>query len=210
MLDTIIDLSHHNSVSDLSALKAAGVQGIIHKATQGAGYSDPQYAPRRQAITAAGMLFGAYHFGTGGDAEGQAEHFVAVAGKEPLLVLDFEDNPQGQTMTLAEAEQFVQQVRQLTGRYPGLYSGHTLAEALAAAGISKPSETALSNCWLWQARYGKEPTPPAPWSAWTLWQYTDGVVNTSTPPLPGVGPCDRDRFNGTAEELERFWTENSG
>jgi GH25 family lysozyme M1 (1,4-beta-N-acetylmuramidase) len=32
----VVDLSHHNDVADFGAVKAAGIAGIIHKATEGA------------------------------------------------------------------------------------------------------------------------------------------------------------------------------
>lgn len=50
-LEVIIDLSHHNRVSELATIKATGVLGVIHKATQGIGYTDPEYAHRRAAAS---------------------------------------------------------------------------------------------------------------------------------------------------------------
>jgi GH25 family lysozyme M1 (1,4-beta-N-acetylmuramidase) len=48
----------------------------------------------------AGLLWGAYHFGTGSDGLKQAQHFLDVVGNDPgtLLVLDFEPNPTGPSM----------------------------------------------------------------------------------------------------------------
>src|SRR5580704_1612884 len=46
--NVIIDLSHNNANVDLAQAKAGGVQGIIHKATQGTGFSDPTYSARRR------------------------------------------------------------------------------------------------------------------------------------------------------------------
>jgi lysozyme len=51
---------------------------------------------------------------------------VSVAGVDSLLVLDFEGNPEGYDMSLEEAEHFVNHIKAITGRYPGLYSGHTI------------------------------------------------------------------------------------
>lgn len=154
----------------------------------------------------AGLHFGAYHFGTSGDPVGQAELFLSTTTGTPLLVLDFEPNPQGHDMTLLEAEQFVHHIFTVTGRYPGLYSGHTIKEALAAAGIASPQQTELSKCWLWFARYGASPLIPRVWSKWTLWQYTDGAAGAEPHQVPGIGRCDRDYFDGTADELHAFWS----
>ena len=52
----IIDIYHGNIVNDFAALKAAGILGVIHKCTQGAGYADPLYAMRRKLATDAGLL----------------------------------------------------------------------------------------------------------------------------------------------------------
>lgn len=205
MLNAVIDVSHHNTISSFAKAKQDGILGIIHKATQGATYTDPTFATNRKKIQDAGLLFGAYHFGTAGDASAQADLLLSVAGQDALLVLDFEPNTQGMDMSLEEAEQFVHHVFSVTGRYPGLYSGHTIKEVLPAAGITAPEQTELSKCWLWIAQYSMAPLIPKVWPAWTLWQYTDGAAGPPPYTVNGVGRCDRDQFNGTAEELEAFW-----
>ena len=205
MLNAVIDISHHNQVTSFATARQAGILGVIHKATQGPGYADPTFAASRTRIEDAGLLFGAYHFGTAGDADAQAQRLLSVAGQDTLLVLDFESNPQGGSMTLDEAEQFVHHIFQATGRYPGLYSGATIKQALTAAGITSPGQTELSKCWLWLAQYATTPLVPKAWSTWTLWQYTDGAAGNGPYEVPGVGRCDRDQFNGTADELLRFW-----
>ncbi len=205
MLNAVIDVSHHNKVSSFAPAAQAGVLGVIQKATQGFTFKDPTYAGNMKKAAAAGLLFGAYHFGTAGDPVAQAEFFLSAAGDAGLLVLDFEPNPQGHDMSLLEAEQFVHHVFAQTGRYPGLYSGHTVKEALAAAGIASPGQTELSKCWLWYARYGAPPLIPKVWDRWSLWQYTDGAAGQEPHSVAGIGRCDRDMFNGTAEELQSLW-----
>jgi lysozyme len=207
MINAVVDISHHNTISNIAKVQAAGVLGVIHKATQGAIYVDPTLAANRKRLEAAGLLFGAYHFGTAGDASAQAEALLKAIGKDCLLVLDFEPNPQGQDMSLLEAEQFVHHIYSVTGRYPGLYSGHTIKEALAGAGINDPAQTELSKCWLWIAQYGPAPLIPKIWSRWTLWQYTDGAVGQGPYTVDGIGRCDRDQFNGSEEELRAFWAD---
>src|SRR5260370_16659082 len=93
--NTIIDLSHHNGDVDLGRAKAAGILGVIQKATQGTGYKDPTFDENRAQAVQTGLLFGAYHFGTGSDGVAQAEHFLNVVtpGANDLLVLDFQGNP---------------------------------------------------------------------------------------------------------------------
>lgn len=206
MLNAIVDISHHNKVTSFTKVRQAGVLGVIQKATQGVSFKDPTFASNRKRIRDAGLLFGAYHFGTAGDAAAQADFLLSTAGGSgALLVLDFEPNPQGHDMSLLEAEQFVHHVFAATGRYPGLYSGHTIKEALAAAGIQRPDQTELSKCWLWIAQYGPAPLIPKVWDRWTMWQYTDGAIGPEPHQVTGIGRCDRDQFNGSAEELRAFW-----
>ncbi|MHB8625153.1 MAG: hypothetical protein ACYDEO_03010 [Aggregatilineales bacterium] len=42
-----IDLSHWNNLPNVPGVKAGGIFGIIHKATQGMHYVDPTYITRR-------------------------------------------------------------------------------------------------------------------------------------------------------------------
>ena len=49
----VIDLSHHNTVTDFGKIAAAGIRGVIHKATEGVTFKDAEYGPRRQAAIGA-------------------------------------------------------------------------------------------------------------------------------------------------------------
>lgn len=199
----VIDISHHNGTVDLQTAAANGIAGVIQKATQGQSFADPTYAANRAKAVAAGLLFGAYHFGTGSDGVKQAVHFLDVAQPDAntLLVLDFEANSQGPSMTLIEARAFVTHVKDATGRFPGLYSGHFIKELLGTQ-----TDPVLASCWFWLAQYGPTPVVPPNWTTWTLWQYTDGAQGPDPHTVPGVGRCDRDRFNGTEAGLRALWT----
>ena len=204
--NSVIDISHHNGNVDFARAKQDGIIGVFHKATQGTGYTDPTYATRKAAANAAGLKWGAYHFGTGSDGIEQARHFLTVAepGPSDLLVLDFEDNPSGTRMTLDGARAFVTYIQLQTGRWPGLYAGSYLKQALGDA-----SDPILGNCWFWLAQYGSNADVPTNWGRWTFWQYTDGKHGPAPHSVDGVGPCDRDKFNGDATSLAAFW-ENGG
>ena len=197
MLDVIIDISHHNTITSFAAIKNSGCLGIIHKASQGVSFIDQAYKDRKQAAKASGLLWGAYHFGECGNPQEQAHRFLHTTQPEPtdLLVLDFE--PCGNTMGVEDAEIFVRIVAEQTGRLPGLYSGQSfLTECLDGL-----TQTVLRGCWLWIARYSTQvPVVPPLWETWSMWQFCDDGT------VPGVaGPVDRDRFNGTLENLYRLW-----
>jgi lysozyme len=201
-INVVIDLSHWNTVVSFAELKNDGVMGVIHKATQGTDYVDPDYLERRSLAQAAGLMWGAYHFGVGGDGAAQAQFFLNTVqpGPHDLLALDLEENTEGGSMTLKEAEAFVRQVQSTTGRWPGVYSGDYIKGTLG-----NPGTTVLANCWLWLAQWEPVPVLPAAWNIWTLWQYTDGQAGPGPYRVAGVGNCDRDKFNGPLEQLRKLW-----
>jgi lysozyme len=152
MLDAVIDISHHNGLQlDFRAAAADGIQGIIHKATQGVGNSDPRFSVNRTGILAAGMMFGSYHFGDGSDGGAQAKYYLSIAKPitGELVALDLENNPAGPSMTIEEARAFVTTIHNEIGKWPVLYSGHTLK-----AMLGNTPDPVLVNCPLWLAQYG--------------------------------------------------------
>lgn len=201
-LNAVVDISHHNANVDFTKLKAAGILGVIHKATQGLGGADPTYVAHRAGALGAGLLWGAYHFGTDSEGVQQAIAFLDVVGdpSNAVLVLDFEPNPTGPSMSLEEARAFVTHIKEATGRYPGFYSGHYIKDLLGTA-----ADPVLANCWFWLAQYGPTAVVPPNWNTWTLWQYTDGALGPPPTEVPGVGRFDRDLYNGTPDELKSFW-----
>src|SRR6201996_6717162 len=95
-LDAVIDISHLSYVTDFNLMRRhSGILGVIHKASEGGDWVDQTYAERRPQAEAAGLLWGAYHYGShqysGAD---QAQAFLAAAqpGPKTLLALDFEPN----------------------------------------------------------------------------------------------------------------------
>ena len=196
-LNVVVDLSHFNTVTSFPEIKQSGIVGVIHKASEGTNWSDPTYVGRKQQALAAGLCWGAYHFGVDEDGAAQAQYFLSIVkpGPQDLLALDFEQNPSSQ-MTIAQAEQFVNEVYNQTGRYPGFYS-----DSLAGSMLGDNQDSTLANCWFWRAEYGgSAPSVPPTWSAWTMWQYTE---SGSVPGISGV--CDRDTFNGSAAGLSKLW-----
>ncbi len=204
LLNVVVDLSHHNTVTNFRDVKESGVLGIIHKATEGTSFVDAKYHERRPAALAAGLMWGAYHFGVSGDVRGQVDHFLNTVNPvaTDLLVLDFEPNPREGTMTLAEAEEFVKQIHDRTGQFPCLYSGQSFIHEQ----LGSRTGTILSECSLWIACYRPQlsPIPPA-FKTFSLWQYTDGNNGDQPHQVPGIGRCDRDKFQGDEAGLKKFW-----
>lgn len=197
ILDQVIDLSHHNVVTDFKKVQKSGVVGIIHKATQGITTVDKDFAARVSPIRTSGMMHGAYHFGIGADGVIQARHFLATVKPDDrtLLALDFEPNTRGGTMTLAQAKAFVTYVHQQTGRWPLLYSGHLVKDLLG-----QTRDATLAKCGLWLAQYGPKAVIQPTWAKWTLWQYTESGT------VPGItGDVDRNYFAGNPNDLRALF-----
>jgi lysozyme len=202
----ILDISHWNTVADWKAIHAAGVAGVIHKASQGSHYRDPVFERHRAQAKAAGLLFGRYHFGEGEDVPGQVTNFLQGWTPDEALALDYEANvrydatgnlvPAGPSMSLSEAEEFVAEVFTRTGVLPAIYSGATLKEALAARQGSSP----LLKCRLWLAQLGPSAKLPLGFTSYWCWQFTANAH------IPGVtGYVDRSMFDGSPAELAASW-----
>lgn len=201
MISKIADISHHNKDIDLRKGHSSGLVAVIHKATQGTTFVDPRVVERRTLCRDLNLLFGVYHFGNGEDGARQAQHFLECVGvtSDLVRILDIEKNPSGDTIDLKTAEDFVTAVHQATGIWPGLYSSNFLFEMTEGVQVSP-----LYSCWLWCSNYDGEPVVPSPWANWILWQYTDGTQGLAGP-IDGLGFCDRSKFQGSFEELNKFW-----
>ena len=204
MIKAVVDLSHWNGVN-WASLKAGGVLGVIHKATQGVSDIDPKFVARKEEAVSAGLLWGAYAFGVNGDGAAQAQHFMEVAGYDGLQVLDFEDNPSA--MTVPQADQFCQTIYDRMHKWPTVYVDSFHVKMLVSGSTIIPK-----NCPLFIA----EPTvidPAAPptdppgakyWpTPWQLWQFSNGEKRFS--PARFEDGIDADFFNGTEQELQEFW-----
>jgi lysozyme len=203
MIDTIIDIYHQNSI-DFGQVKDDEIVAIIHKATEGSSFRDPEYRNRRAAAKGLGFLWGAYHFASGEDVTDQVENFLTYADPtaDELIALDFEPSSSGPNMTLDQAHQFVLQVQNELGRLPVIYGSRMLREA-----VGSQNDAILATCPLWYARYRDTPMgiPLQVWPTFTLWQYTDGANGPPPHTVNGIGRCDRNRFVGTAADLLRDW-----
>ncbi|MCA0303107.1 MAG: glycoside hydrolase family 25 protein [Proteobacteria bacterium] len=223
-LDAVIDISHGVAVSDWSAIRRSGILGLIHKATEGGDWIDPSYAQRRPQAEAAGLLWGAYHFGTRQySGRKQAESFLSVVRPTPdtVIALDLEPNDANprNTMTLAQGEEFAATVQQMTGRLPLLYAHAQWANGEKYGRrnlrLEKPilPNSILAKCDLWLADYREQPVVPYTWESrgWTLWQYAadqtakDMAYGAHHRAVAGVAYCDRNLFNGDVAALYKFW-----
>lgn len=192
MPDThIIDLSHWNTVTSFYSVRNSGVIGIIHKATEGTSYADPDYAPRMADALECGLLWGAYHFLKHASILEQMEHFVRTARLPPgsRACIDHEDS----ACRIDELREAVLTLHGLDETLQiSVYSGHLIKEQL-----NDEYDPVLSKTSLWLAQYttGEVSWPTGTWKHWSLHQFTD------TGSCPGIeGACDLNRFNGSKQQ----------
>lgn len=183
-----IDVSHWEGNIDWNAVKMSGIQAAYAKATEGVSYIDPTFVQNVQAARTAGVLIGAYHFAhpEQNDAVSEAKYFVNIlqANQTDLMpVLDLESPVDHNTSNLTGAalsqwaRDFINYVKQATGRNVMLYTGVWYITEFGISG--------LSDVPLWIARYSNiPPIDCGGWTEWTAWQYTDSGQ------IPGVGNCD--------------------
>lgn len=222
-LDAVIDISHGVTVTDFRQVRQSNILGVIHKASEGGDYADGACAARRPQAEAAGLLWGAYHYGTGQfSGADQAAFFLAASrpGPRTLLALDLEanDNNPSNSMTLDQAEDFVRTVARVTGRLPVVYThpiwanGDPLPGSGLTFGARVTPASILARCGLWVSDYHDSPEVPFGWAAsgWKLWQYAGDesvgrLAYNQTTIVQGVSHCDRNLFNGDATALRQFW-----
>ena len=204
MLNALDNLCRRDIIARFQTAILKVIASVINKVTKGENTVDRKYHERRKRELPKGFLCGAYHPGVKRNAEQQINNFPTTTNPTAtdLLVLDFEPNGESGTMSLAEAEKFVTLVKEKTGRFPGLYSGQSFIREK----VGSNTTTVLKNCFLWIARYASEkPVAPPAWTTFTLWQYTDGNAGDQPHQVPGIGRCDRDKFNGDEAGLRRLW-----
>lgn len=206
MTPRVADISHHNTVKDLKASAAAGLWGIIHKASQGRAYRDPTYAVRRAMAQEAGLLWGAYHFNTGDSVKDQVDNFLAAAAPhhDTLLVLDYEDNRLS-NMSMAQAVEFLRRVEDIMGRKAAIYSGNRLKETLSL--VSDVDRAYVRSHRLWLCQYGPRAVVPTGFDKWWLWQYTGDGIGMEPHSIAGIADrgLDLNAYDGTQEQLKKEW-----
>lgn len=73
-----IDISHHQNNPNFAKVKAAGIQFVLLKATEGVNYIDPNFKTNAAAAIAAGLPIGVYHFLRAGSVADQVRDCLAA------------------------------------------------------------------------------------------------------------------------------------
>lgn len=179
---TVIDISSNNSVPDFHAVKAAGVEGVIIKATEGLSYTNPRFVHDWALAHAAGLRVGSYHYShqdlrpTMAGARAEANHYLATMAHLPghghaywlkgdfIPILDFEvGTPDGKYSPWRDT--FFDEIHRHSGHYSMLYT---------FPGFNDWAKPSKPNSKLWIANYGvSKPSLPGGYGDFTGWQFTD-------------------------------------
>lgn len=178
---------------------------VICKASQGTHYEYDRYRAVCDRVIADGKLLGLYHYAADSDnAEAEAEYFFdrfKYYKGRAIPFLDWESEQNAAWGSTTWALRFGQRFYELSGIWPGLYTGMDGARQCANCAQAMP---------LWFAGYPYAATdswdlPPwpssysvAPWENYAIWQYTsDGGTDRNYTPLPAAwwqAYCDADEI----------------
>jgi lysozyme len=162
--------------ADISAYQSTTVPDgdfVIIKATEGLTYVSSKLSAQLADARKKGKLVGFYHFGhPKNDPVAECEHFHSVVASKindgDVVVLDHEVSDGMSAAHCATwAKQWLQHAELRLIRRPVVYTYLSFAKEGRCAG--------LGGYPLWIAHYttAGHPSVPAPWSTWTLHQYTD-------------------------------------
>lgn len=195
-----IDVSHFQGTVNWNEVKQGGISFGFAKATEGLNTNDAMFQTNWNAMQAAGIIRGTYHFfHASEDATAQANHFLSKAAIGPNdlpPVLDVEqgglDHVSNQAEILNGVKTWLDVVGTKLGRTPILYASPAFANEYFAG--------ELGNYPLWVAEYGvSQPKIPTGWNTWTFWQYTQYGKASGV-----AGNADLDYFNGSYDDLLAF------
>jgi peptidoglycan hydrolase-like protein with peptidoglycan-binding domain len=187
-----------------TGISFAGCVIAMVKATEGTGYTNPDYAAAKGRAADADAYFCAYHFLRAGNGAGQASYAHSVVGSDIPLMIDFEpeynaDGTIASAPQVSDAVDFINEYRALGGKTYLLYLPHwywqgNLGQASLASLISlgvllvSSDYTTYSDTGPGWAPYGGM-TP-------TVWQYTSSAT------LNGVTNVDMNAYQGTLADFQ--------
>jgi lysozyme len=195
-----LDISHHQDERlDLARAKREGIAYVILKATEGTGWTDPEFAGNLAEARAAGLLVAAYHYQRPGSAARQADHIASVVPREVPVILDVEKGSGRLDLTHA----LVDELTARGYRVPLLYLPRWYWQQ-----IGSPSLAGLPP--LWSSRYPDmvvgsladewDDVPDHYWNGYGG-QSVELLQFTSSSSIAGHYPIDANAYRGSRQEL---------
>ncbi len=214
----IIDAYYNNSIDWDEMQKDKRVVGILHKATEGIDFVDPEYQTRKNIAKQKGYKWGSYHLLRKGNTIEQAEFYLETVGRnniDEITALDVECtensscNVPKYRVSADEIKIFLKYVKKKTGSYPIFYANQTVVKDLSE---NYPNDEILSKIPLWYARFKSNVTdfPGGIWKTYTFWQFSSEIncqpQKQCLYRVPGtLSDMDINVYNGTINELKKNW-----
>jgi GH25 family lysozyme M1 (1,4-beta-N-acetylmuramidase) len=210
-----IDISQVQRIDDANAIREAGFEFAVCKASEGIGYSDPRVREHLAKLDGAGIHAGVYGFARVefGRAREQALRAIEAAGDthRVRVALDMESCPKGyksrpivdfciEWCATVEAEGAMPVFYTMPGFWLGVVN-HAPAPGLAKYPLWIAQYRSTSEPWAPQLVDAAKPRTVAPWDACRVWQYSGDKGYR----VPGIAQdCDRNLFRGDSAAL-RDW-----
>jgi len=195
MAETFNDISHWQGVIDWS--KSPYSIAVIKMSGGDAGlYTDSKANANYYGAKNAGKAIGGYHFAGGGNAQNEADFFIAAMSpleKDDVLILDWEiQHPDPVGWCAA----FVQRVIDRTGTRPLIYMNTSTENAYNW----KPVIDKNIGLWVADYRYGPEANVPIKhWPTYVAHQYTSSGSTAGI-----AGRVDTNQFFGTTAQFRKY------
>lgn len=194
-----IDISHWQKGLNVNAVPH---DFIIAKATQGTSMVDECCAGFVETERSRGGLFGTYHYISGGNANGEAEHYIRSISNwvgEGILCLDWESKQNSAWGNVGYLDSVTKRVVELTGIPPVLYGSRSVYSQLKQVADKY-------NCGLWIAQYPNNNTTGYQDTPWNEGAYGCAIRQyTSSGRLSGYsGNLDLDKFYGDANAWKAY------
>lgn len=184
-----IDVSHFQGSIDWTKVTKSGISYTMIKASQGTSFVDPNFETNWTGAQKKGLGCGAYHYFL------PTESFISQADVFITLLKSVGYNPESDLRPAVDCEEmdscsnatyvfalgnFLSLLELFLGVKPMIYTSPSFWNNLGNPNFGSHP--------LWLADYAETPAIPEPWSAFTIWQYSDsGTVN-------GIdGPVDLDK-----------------
>lgn len=187
------DVSHYQATSIHEKMKAAGKVFCIIKADEGGTIIDSLWKAHYLAAKAAGMLVGFYnYYHPKQNPHAQSAHMLKLIGTvhgdlPPMCDFETTDGLNAHASS-DSAFAFCMDLKKATGQEPILYGGPYFLRDNAQV------DGRFAEFRLMIAHYGPKPSVgplvPAPWKAWTFWQFTE------------TAGIDLDLFQGSVDQLK--------
>jgi lysozyme len=181
-----IDVSAWDPYIDWQRVRNQDIRFAIIKSTEGVDYFNKYFNEQWAGSKSVGILRGAYHYlRAAQDGAKQADFFLSKVDVQdgdlpPFLDIEGANND-GATNSqfIGNTQKWLERVESKTGRKPIVYSTAAFLRERLSGNNGKPPPWA-KNYQIWVAQYpfsysadgGFQPTQPAGWGEWIIWQYS--------------------------------------